>query len=195
MSDVRLTAINPDDSQVYPVACNDKGELLLDPGTQPSGDLDVPGNLTVGGTGTFGGDIKITTTSDVITFNSDGSGNFQGDLTTGNFGDSTSTGALFSSTGAIFGRQQIGSGIIYLGLRGGTATSSVTADGNATYAGTVTASNINFSMTPDLVASIPAPLVDDGFAVSGQIDLLSELIKMKLQIRELNAFMQRSLQD
>ena len=30
MADVRLTAINPEDSQVYPVACNDKGELLLD---------------------------------------------------------------------------------------------------------------------------------------------------------------------
>ena len=29
MTDVRLTAVNPEDSQVYPVACNDKGELLL----------------------------------------------------------------------------------------------------------------------------------------------------------------------
>ena len=30
MADVRLTAINPDDSSVVPVACNSKGELLLE---------------------------------------------------------------------------------------------------------------------------------------------------------------------
>ena len=29
MSDVRLTATNPDDSSVVPVACNDRGELLV----------------------------------------------------------------------------------------------------------------------------------------------------------------------
>lgn len=30
MADVRLTATNPEDSTVVPVACNDKGELLLE---------------------------------------------------------------------------------------------------------------------------------------------------------------------
>ena len=53
MADVRLTAINPEDSQVYPVACNDKGELLLDSGGA-TGDLDVTGNLTVAGQATVG---------------------------------------------------------------------------------------------------------------------------------------------
>lgn len=67
MTDVRLTAVNPEDSQVYPVACNDKGELLLE---STSGDFDVPGNLTVGpgpgatvssdGSATFaGGDVTV----------------------------------------------------------------------------------------------------------------------------------------
>lgn len=36
MTDVRLTALNPVDSQVYPVACNSSGELLVTGGT-PSG--------------------------------------------------------------------------------------------------------------------------------------------------------------
>ena len=34
MTDVRLTAINPDDSQAYPVACNSKGELVVEPQVQ-----------------------------------------------------------------------------------------------------------------------------------------------------------------
>ena len=48
MTDVRLTALNPVDSQVYPVACNTSGELLVaqdDPGP----DLTVTGDLTVDG--------------------------------------------------------------------------------------------------------------------------------------------------
>ena len=53
MTDVRLTALNPEDSKVYPVACNSSGELI----TTKSGDinLDVPGNLDVGGAITAGG--------------------------------------------------------------------------------------------------------------------------------------------
>lgn len=37
MTDVRLTALNPVDSQVYPVACNSSGELLVSGGTPPAG--------------------------------------------------------------------------------------------------------------------------------------------------------------
>ena len=56
MTDVRLTALNPEDSKVYPVACNASGELL----TTKSGDinLDVPGDLTVGGAAEFAGGIQ-----------------------------------------------------------------------------------------------------------------------------------------
>ena len=59
MTDVRLTALNPEDSKVYPVACNSSGELL----TNKSGDinLDVPGNLVVGGKIT-GGIAQFTNT-------------------------------------------------------------------------------------------------------------------------------------
>ena len=54
MTDVRLTATNPVDSTVVPVACNDKGELLVEnpigPGlyVEKAGD-NMTGDLTLGG--------------------------------------------------------------------------------------------------------------------------------------------------
>jgi len=56
MADVRLTATNPDDSTVVPVACNAKGELLLD---APPNNGVVDGDLTVSGTGNFGGTVYV----------------------------------------------------------------------------------------------------------------------------------------
>lgn len=57
MTDVRLTALNPVDSQVYPVACNTSGELLVADGGP---DLTVTGDLTVDGTASFdNGDVNI----------------------------------------------------------------------------------------------------------------------------------------
>ena len=74
MADVRLTATNPEDSSVVPVACNEKGELKLeeplvvegppgqkgdkgDPGDPFSGhfdgDVTFSESLTLGGTGTW----------------------------------------------------------------------------------------------------------------------------------------------
>jgi hypothetical protein len=50
MTDVRLTALNPVDSQVYPVACNTSGELLV---ADDGPDLTVTGDLTVEGTASF----------------------------------------------------------------------------------------------------------------------------------------------
>ena len=54
MSDVRLTATNPADSSVVPVACNEKGELLLEEPTLSSDDYvkvigdNMTGALTIG---------------------------------------------------------------------------------------------------------------------------------------------------
>tara|TARA_B100001094_G_scaffold199026_1_gene193108 strand:- start:3710 stop:4285 length:576 start_codon:yes stop_codon:yes gene_type:complete len=63
MTDVRLTALNPVDSQVYPVACNTSGELIVEQ-VDPGPDLTVTGNLTVDGTSTF----SSTIIADVATF-------------------------------------------------------------------------------------------------------------------------------
>ena len=54
MTDVRLTATNPEDSSVVPVACNDKGELKLEEPITFDGNLDR--DLTVSGTAS---DTKI----------------------------------------------------------------------------------------------------------------------------------------
>ena len=66
MADVRLTATNPADSSVVPVACNEKGELLLEepqvvegpPG--PPGDQGEKGDPGDPFTGTFDGDVTFT---------------------------------------------------------------------------------------------------------------------------------------
>lgn len=59
MTDVRLTALNPVDSQVYPVACNTSGELIVEQ-VDPGPDLTVTGDLTVDGTATIGGTALVT---------------------------------------------------------------------------------------------------------------------------------------
>ena len=47
MTDVRLTALNPEDSKVYPVACNTSGELKLE--KQATFDGNLNGDLKVSG--------------------------------------------------------------------------------------------------------------------------------------------------
>ena len=54
MTDVRLTATNPEDSSVVPVSCNARGELLLEePIAPPEFDGNLNGDLTVTGEATF----------------------------------------------------------------------------------------------------------------------------------------------
>ncbi len=57
MTDVRLTATNPEDSSVVPVACNDKGELKLEEAYPFDGTLD--GDLTVTGSGEFERAVQV----------------------------------------------------------------------------------------------------------------------------------------
>ena len=62
MADVRLTATNPLDSSVVPVACNEKGELKLEePSSPPEFDGNLDGDLTVSGKATFSSDVDIAT--------------------------------------------------------------------------------------------------------------------------------------
>ena len=113
MADVRLTATNPEDSSVVPVACDASGRLLLEE-MPPAFDGTVDGDLTVTGKGTFAAgksiigndgsaqfaqgavDIyangKVEFTQDV-TF--DGSAEFAGNVEIGEFNASgTSTSGL-----------------------------------------------------------------------------------------------------
>lgn len=309
MADVRLTAINPEDSEVYPVACNDKGELVLSGATdidvaftlkvadtiyangtglfigygpddpfnrtislnkaggaqfdgvvqtaglvsyvrtdatdqnlasfnsnvgglnvarilfQADGSATFASNVNLGGAVTsnrtsgtdncFVGQLNVSTTSSIT---ADGSATFASNLRTTNGiiqavkDTSDNTGGVAGSTKppadrpslftnlAVFTSGTAGTNT-YLALGGynkpgsSISTFGVTWDGKAQFAGNVTAPNITFKLAPETVAAMPAPLIDEGFAVNQELDLLSELIKMKLQIRDLNAFMQRTLQD
>lgn len=58
MADVRLTATNPADSSVVPVACNEKGELKLEEIPDQSFDGNLQGDLTVSGSASFAGMIS-----------------------------------------------------------------------------------------------------------------------------------------
>ena len=53
MADVRLTATNPADSSVVPVACNERGELKLEEIPDQSFDGNLKGDLNVQGSGDF----------------------------------------------------------------------------------------------------------------------------------------------
>ena len=57
MTDVRLTATNPEDSSAVPVACNDKGELKLEEPITFDGNLD--GDLTVSGSASSGVHLSV----------------------------------------------------------------------------------------------------------------------------------------
>jgi hypothetical protein len=72
MTDVRLTALNPEDSKVYPVACNTSGELKLE--KQATFDGNLNGDLTVTGTATF---ARTADTDHGYYFNLDGSSGYR----------------------------------------------------------------------------------------------------------------------
>ena len=281
MADVRLTAVNPEDSQVYPVACNDKGELLLDSGGA-TGDLDVTGNLTVAGSTILAGVATVGDPSgDRIALNPNGTSHVSGNWFVGGddsassnielsaqgsatfagrvLSNSLATGSVVhdavagvntssfrrshsglnldcivqlplvsdsnSPTGQSFikattngvdkfsvgtdGSASFAGGKLYVDAGGGVYLGnpplneapytnrkiSLRNDGSASFDGDVSAPNINFKLAPATVAAMPAPLIDEGFAANNEFDLLSVLMEMKLQIKDLNAFMQRSTQD
>ena len=77
------------------------------------------------------------TTTNTIDLNGDGSASFAGEITAGDFFNTSVVGSLVSATGAVFARQQVGAGVLFQGLLGSTSTSSIRADGSATFAASV----------------------------------------------------------
>ena len=167
MTDVRLTATNPADSSVVPVACNEKGELKLEePIVSPpfdgnlDGDLDVSGSITADGSATFEGfvnaggashtsiGLQATNTSTTIPAlwvqNSNGG---TGPLLQG-YNSGAKTVEIFNNGSAVF------SGFIesknnffvnsisadqacFRTIRGDVDTSMICGDGSASFAGDV----------------------------------------------------------
>lgn len=127
MTDVRLTATNPEDSSVVPVACNAKGELLLEEPTLASdgyvaktGD-NMTGDLTLGD----GTDDKITLDA------TDGTATFAGDIEVGKYATNGTT--IFASGAVAVNRSGPGSTCFYA-LLDGAESATIKADGSAEFA-------------------------------------------------------------
>ena len=140
MADVRLTATNPEDSTVVPVACNAKGELKLEEIPDQSFDGNLNGDLTVSGGASFaGGDYGVT--SDAIGYSHRNSGSI--DLTNYQFGYIDGGGnrvstIKFRSNGTI----DIG-GNLADNIASSSPNTRLNTDGSATFAGDVTVGSRN----------------------------------------------------
>lgn len=161
MADVRLTATNPADSSVVPVACNAQGELLIEGG----GGGDFPGNITVAGTGSFGSTVYSNTWfqsnrtvgsqscfvgnlngSDNVNITAGGSATFALQVLAGsspNQGSGTGV-RIDGENGGILASSASGGNTLFKGFQAGsnTVTSQISAAGDANFVGNVTAANI-----------------------------------------------------
>ena len=160
MADVRLTATNPEDSSVVPVACDAGGRLLLEE-MPPAFDGTVDGDLTVSGKGTFAGGKSIIGNDGSAQFaqgavdiyangtvefaqdvNFDGSAEFADVIKQGTYDSSsnTSTGAYIGN-GSIISQQStsVGEGAPAFQVRRGSAepTVNIRSNGSADFAGAV----------------------------------------------------------
>lgn len=171
MTDVRLTALNPDDSQVYPVACNTSGELLVSKGDEDyvlksgdtmTGPLDITASQSgpiatiKNNAGSSSSDAGLVVETSITaaktlqlknagleTFSVSGSGMA---LFGQNPGESLSNvGTSISGSGTITSRVSGTTGEIFRGLLAGDGAAKVRilGNGNATFSGNVTAANIN----------------------------------------------------
>ena len=131
MADVRLTATNPEDSSVVPVACDASGRLLLEePGQGPPGPEGPPGPKGDDGD-PFSGNF-----ADDVTFG--GSATFAGDVTVN--ANIVSTGSI-SCDQTIYTKKWLQVDrtgpreTIFYGRLNSTPTVTITADGSAEFAG------------------------------------------------------------
>jgi len=130
MADVRLTAINPEDSSVVPVACNAGGQLLVEEqGQGPQGEQGPPGPKGDDGD-PFSGNF-----ADDVTFG--GSATFAGDVTVGNFnGNNSDLGVNNRSNGYIFVNSNAPDTASILSLKqNGVQKAVIDGGGSATFAG------------------------------------------------------------
>ena len=113
MADVRLTATNPDDSQVYPVACNERGELRLEEIPDQSFDGNLQGDLNVSGSATFKGVVTSSTTGVAYALNS----------------------VNLNSDGYVYAKRDAGPGInVWVGSNESGDTSTIDSNGSAVFA-------------------------------------------------------------
>lgn len=133
MADVRLTATNPEDSSVVPVACNEKGELKLEEIPDQSFDGNLEGNLTVSGEAEFTGDLSAN------------QGIFKGTVdaervdagSTSNAAHALTATNQTAASGSIYARNNHGGKAPCYEAAGGDGSvkAKISNDGSATFAG------------------------------------------------------------
>ena len=130
MTDVRLTATNPEDSSVVPVACNAKGELLIEEPTLAVDDY-------VSKTDTASQNIvsDLTLGADKITLDAtDGSAKFDVNVEVGDFDNTTGTKAFASGSLQVRRNDSNTAIVVYKdGTTTGNQTAVVNADGSADF--------------------------------------------------------------
>ena len=125
MTDVRLTATNPEDSSVVPVACNAKGELKLEEPIDNSFDGSLNGDLNVTGSAEFAGRTDI------------GSSSLNDDV-----GLKVVNNYAASGTATLYVQNFNDAGNLWSGRNGSNdETSAINADGSSSFAGTVVSGN------------------------------------------------------
>jgi hypothetical protein len=158
MTDVRLTALNPEDSKVYPVACNASGELL----TNKSSDinLDVPGDITAGGQILNGGDLQSNTAA----------------------GCRIEDGVIYAQRPAGLNYDVFG------GYSGTTRTSKIMADGSAEFQGSINVrrTNSNANTFYGQLNGVTTSNITAGGAASFEGDVVIGSRGLKWLIRESN---------
>ena len=143
MADVRLTATNPEDSSVVPVACDASGRLLLQE-LPPAFDGTVDGDLTVTGKGTFaagksiiGNDGSAQFAQGAVDIYANGKVEFTQDVTFDGSAEFAGViDALYFESVRDSSAQTCFAA--YLAPDTSNSTFKVTADGSATFAGDVT---------------------------------------------------------
>lgn len=184
MADVRLTATNPDDSSVVPVACNAKGELLI---TEPvieeiSNDVTITGSLQAG----TAIDAPASLINGVRFYSNKGTVVFQAD------GAATSSWDLRNDGYAKFNRSNT-SGYGSVGINDNTKGLAVYSESGALvwsvgYTGVTRASSLMLQLEPDNPANFRT--VGDGEEstteyVGPELDVLQALVALKDEVQRL----------
>ena len=182
MTDVRLTATNPEDSSVVPIACNSKGELLI---TEPvieqiDNDLTVTGSLSAGtaddaGESVING-VEFSSTQGTVVYKIDG--------------DEAARWSLRNDGYAKFNRDQ-SSGYGSVGLNDNTKGIAVyDRQGNRVwsvgYTGVTRASSLMLQLEPDNPANFKT--VGDGEEstseyIGPELDVLQALVALKNEVQ------------
>ena len=113
------------------------------------GSVDIGDQVEIYRATTNGGNTLLALKSDfggtkqlVAEITADGTGIFDGDVTSGDFSNTAGLGSLLASTGAMMVRQQSGNGVLWNGLLGNTPTSQIFADGRVVFSDSVTSKRV-----------------------------------------------------